>query len=831
MSAHLAIKGVVSGQSAADAFCADMLARIGFAPSEIIGDGKIRRFATSASKRDDAGWYQFHNDDFPAGSFGDWRINEKFKWRARETTELSPQERERLKELKVERQKKIEAGYAAAAGTSRLQWSNAKPASDDHDYLKKKGVAAHGLRAAYGRLLVPASDDDAIISLQSIGADGKKLFTDGGRVAGGYHLIGEIGDTVVIGEGYATCATIHEATGLAVLVAFNNGNMLAVAPKIRAKHPKASIIIAADDDHKTERERGFNPGIRDARKAADAVNGVVAVPPFDRKAGDAGTDWNDYAATKGKEAVAAAFKAIIDNAEITRLALMKALDYDRERAKIAETLGVRTSTLDAQVKAKREEVAAKKVVGLVSEIEPWAESVNVADLLVDTRSLIRRFIICDSATATATALWIAFTHCIEHVHVAPIALITAPGKRCGKTQLLDVIGRLSRRSIFTSNLSSGVVYRMIEASSPTLMIDEADSFLKENEELRGIINSGHTRTTAFVIRCVGEDFEPKRFSTWGAKAIAGIGRLSDTINDRSIILELRRKLQSEKVDRLRHADPKVFEELARKLARFGADHGHVIGLARPHLPDSINERAQDNWEPLLAIADLAGGHWPKEARRAALELSGEKPDNKSTAEELLSDIREIFAADGAERIAHAELLKKLIEDDLAPWATWNRGKPMTPRQLGSRLAEFKIESRTVYIGRFDKPKGFHKDQFADAWSRYLDGRDEGTVQTGDTPLPDTPLPSVTRSPPNESGGFGVTKGVTEKNAVSHPAVQTPGEETVTDGEGDQAAKIQSPVQSPQNPKVSRQGDRVTDQTPPPAKEHGVAGADIMEDEL
>jgi putative DNA primase/helicase len=208
--------------------------------------------------------------------------------------------------------------------------------------------------------------------------------------------------------------------------------------------------------------------------------------------------------------------------------------------------------------------------------------------------------------------------------------------------LLELIGRLSRRPLFASNISPSATFRVIEAFAPTLIIDEADSFLRENEELRGVINSGHTRTTAYVIRCVGQDFEPKRFSTWAAKAIAGIGRLSDTIMDRSIVLELRRKLPQEKIDRLRHADPGLFETLARKLFRFGKDHCVEIGLARPHLPEALNDRARDNWEPLLAIADLAGGHWPAEARRAALELSAEKPDDRSMAEELLADIRNIF---------------------------------------------------------------------------------------------------------------------------------------------------------------------------------------------
>lgn len=806
-----------SKRSATADFRADVLARLGFAPPEIVGDGKIHRFSTSATKHNDAGWYLFHDDDFPAGSFGDWRTGEKFKWRARETREMSQQERERLEALKAEREKKIEAAYSAAAASANKQWSNAKPAGADHAYLVKKGVAPHGLRENYGRLLVPVCDGESIISLQTIDADGEKLFIEGSRVAGGYHVIGEIGETVIVGEGYATCATIHEATGLAVVVALNSGNLLAVAPKIRAKYPMARIIIAGDDDYKTAHERGFNPGLRDAKKAADAVKGIVAVPPFDRKAGDTGTDWNDLASAKGKEAVSLALKSAIDEAEIARLATLNPMEYDRARKDAAKALDVRPDTLDKQVKARREETAADKAIELCTDIEPYSEPVNTAELLNDIRATIARFIVCDPPILTATALWIAFTWTIEHVHIAPLAIITAPEKGCGKTQLLDVIGRLSRRNLFASNISPAATFRIIEAKSPTLLIDEFDSFFGENEELRGVINSGHTRTSAYVIRTIGDDFEVKQFSTWSAKALAGIGRLPETVMSRGIVLSLRRKLKTEKVERLRHAAPGLFDLQARKLARFGEDHGAAIGRARPALPDALSDRQQDNWEPLLAIADHAGAHWPEEARRAALELSGEKPDDKSTAEELLADVRNIFDAEGVQRIALAELLKKLIEDESAPWQTWNRGKPMTARQLGRRLSEFKIEARTVYIGPYDKPKGFHRDQFVDAWTRYLDGADASS--------PDTPLPSVTRSPSNESGDFVVTKEVTEKNGFSHLAGQSPCDQIVTDGEGDRCTNGRSPIKSPGNPIFSRQGDRVTDGYPLPA---GKASEDFEE---
>lgn len=499
-----------------------------------------------------------------------------------------------------------------------------------------------------------------------------------------------------------------------------------------------------------------------------------------------------------------------DDAEIARLGSLSSLAYDREREKAAKALGVRITTLDEQVKARRERSKATEALNLCVDIEPWSAPIIVAELLDEVRATIRRFIVCDPPTVTATALWIAFTWIIDHAQVAPMAIITAPEKRCGKTQLLDVMGRLSMRGLFASSISPAATFRVIEAKSPTLLIDEADAFFRENEELRGIVNSGHTRSSAFVIRCVGESFEPKRFSTWCAKAIAGIGKLADTVMDRSIVLSLRRKLPHEKVERLRHAEPDLFKTLASKLARFGEDHGAAVGRMRPILPEALNDRAQDNWEHLLAIADLAGGNWPKEARRAALALSGAETEAASTSEELLSDIRDIFDADASDRISMARLTRRLCEDEMAPWATWCRGKGITARQLGRKLAEFGIAARTVHISQYDKPKGFLRAQFTDAWARYLDGREEGAEQPDDIASSDTPLRPVTRSPSNETVDILASKEVAGKNGFSHSAISSPGDGIVTKGEGDQIANGKSPIKSPENPKVSRRGDQVTD---------------------
>jgi putative DNA primase/helicase len=715
--------------------------RLGVDPGAILLDGKVKRFATKANGRDEAGWAVGYADGIPAGSFGDWRSGLNETWCARDVRTLTPVEREqhrrRLADASHIREEERQRVQREAAAKAARIWREAEPASTDHPYLKAKSVGPFGVRQYGGSLVVPIRNGGELESLQFIGPDGGKRFLTGGAVAGGYFSIGKPDGVVIVCEGFATGATLHAVTGHAVAVAFNAGNLDAVANAIRGKFPDARIIIAADDDHLTD----GNPGLAKAKSAALNVGGVVAIPPFNRQIGEAGTDWNDFHQLRGEDGTRQAFAAAIappssntgedvaspasgDHApadaaaEIARLATLDAIGYDRERKDAAKRLCIRDATLDAEVKKAREDSAVALMAGMFPVIEPWAEAIDGATLLDDIRNAISRFIICQPETKVAATLWIAFSWFIEAVQVAPLAVITAPEKRCGKTQLLDLIGRLSMRPLVASNISSAAVFRVIEAHRPTLLIDEADAFMKENEELRGVINSGHTRTSAYVIRTVGDDHEPRQFSTWGAKALSGIGSLPETIMDRAVILELRRKLPSESVGRLRHAPSDLFPALARKLARFAHDNEHSIRAARPALPEALNDRAQDNWEPLLAVADLAGGHWPEMARKAALTISGAESEAVSTGAELLTDIKSAFDQDNSLRLSIAMLIDRLTADDMGPWATWNRGKPISPRQLGRRLMEYDIAARTIRFGS-GTSKGFERSQFDDAWARYL----------------------------------------------------------------------------------------------------------------
>jgi putative DNA primase/helicase len=411
-----------------------------------------------------------------------------------------------------------------------------------------------------------------------------------------------------------------------------------------------------------------------------------------------------------------------DEAAIERLAAMSDVEYDRVREAEADRLGVRVLTLDRQRNRARAASGESTQAGSsvqFNQVEPWPEPVEGAALLDEITAVIRRHAVLPPHTDIAIALWIVLTHVIDKVRVAPILVVCSPDRRCGKSTLLALLARLVARAITASNISAPALFRTVEKYRPTLLIDEADSFLRDNEELRGVLNSGHTRDTAYVVRCVGDESEPRRFCTWGSKAIALIGRLPGTLTDRSIVIEMQRKPPGQRVERLRHTPPALFDEIAAKLVRWSAYNAEAVGQALPDIPDELHDRAQDKWEGLLALADLAGGVWPDLARRAALALSGGAPDGDSLKVELLRDVQWIFADRDEDRISSEDLVEELAKDKERPWAEYRHSKQITQRQLAGLLVPFGIASSSVRLKDGRTPKGYRFEQFIDAFSRYL----------------------------------------------------------------------------------------------------------------
>jgi len=573
--------------------------------------------------------------------------------------------------------------------------------------------------------------------LQAIDESGKKSLIKGLSKNGlfvpitGEKLPADYAGKIYIGEGFSTVKTVRQASNDPTVAAIDSGNLLHVTKAWRKKCPQAEIIIAGDIDKS-------GTGQVKANEAAFAIDGLVALPPFTEKElsiDSPPSDFNDYAALHGLEAVERALtkanppsdtktpesnNALHYENAIKELAKLKPFQYDQVRKEEAKKLRVQIKTLDIDVRTARKE--SNQDDPPFTDIEPYSEPIVPAQLLDDITDTIQRFIVLDKHQAQAAALWVSACWFVDVIHAAPIALINAPEKACGKTQLLTVLGKLAPRAAQASGISQSVLFRMIEAYQPTLFIDEIETVLKDNDDLRCLINAGHTRDSAYVWRSVakGDDFVPTRFRVWGMKAICGINaiKLAETVTSRSIIFELRRKKKDEPVQRLREAEPDLFSTLAAKLARFGEDYSQQAREAQPTLPEALDDRAQDNFEPLLAIADVAGGHWPDTAFKAALELSGATLTTQSTASELLADIKNVSEEKKLDKISTNDLIDALISDKEKPWATYNRGNPISPRQIANLLAGYGIKSKTIRTG-YETAKGFEIVQFEDAFNRYL----------------------------------------------------------------------------------------------------------------
>lgn len=293
---------------------------------------------------------------------------------------------------------------------------------------------------------------------------------------------------------------------------------------------------------------------------------------------------------------------------------------------------------------------------------------------------IRRYIALTPAEADVIALWIVHTHCFEAAQDTPYMAITSAEKQCGKSRLLELLELLVLRPWLTGSVSAAVLYRTIADLHPTLLLDESDATFNGNREfgeaLRGVLNSGH-HIGGKASRCerAGDTFIRRDFDTFCPKAIAGIGKLPDTVADRSIPIRLKRKAPGAILERFRRRDVKPeAEQLCGQIAEWLTEHSERLVTMRPELPDALSDRQQDGAEPLLAIADAVGGEWPERARAALVQLlTGSAAEDQSEGVRLLADIRTAYHAVGHDRMTTSELLTRLNTDETLPWVAAIRG--------------------------------------------------------------------------------------------------------------------------------------------------------------
>ncbi|NWH09413.1 MAG: DUF3631 domain-containing protein [Alphaproteobacteria bacterium] len=359
--------------------------------------------------------------------------------------------------------------------------------------------------------------------------------------------------------------------------------------------------------------------------------------------------------------------------------------------------------------------------------------------------------ILQPAQADVVALWCLATHAMEHFQHAPRLAITSAEKGSGKTTLLDVLGDLAPRRLNSGSITGAAYARVVEATSPTLIVDEADTFLAEDDVLRGVLNQGHRRGEC-LIRCVGDNHEARAFNVFAPVAIAALGALPDTLLSRSFVIRMQRAMAHERPARLDEKARADARRLRAMAARWVEDSVDVLSAASPDLPEWMTNREADNWRVLLAIADCAGGAWPERALRAAASMKATAPEDQSAGVKLLADIRAAFHERGVDRITSAELVAWLVAKEDRPWAEWKSGKPMTAVQLAKFLSRYEIRPR---LAKFSgaSARGYDLEDFVDAFNRYLPEAEGNGV----TDPHFEALPKVLPDFPRESGaGNGVT---------------------------------------------------------------------------
>lgn len=362
-----------------------------------------------------------------------------------------------------------------------------------------------------------------------------------------------------------------------------------------------------------------------------------------------------------------------------------------------------------------------------------ADQESGAGILANVEHFLGKFVAYPSEEAQiAHALWIAHTHLMQSWDSTPRIAFLSPEPGSGKTRALEVTELLVPNPVEAVNVSPAYLFRKVgaEDAQPTILFDEIDTVFgpkaKDNEEIRGLLNAGHRRG-AVAGRCVvrGKTVETEEIPAYCAVALAGLDDLPDTLRTRSVIVRMRRRAPHEQVEAYRRRlQAPAGHALRDRLADWAASIADDMADTWPMMPAGIEDRNADIWEPLLAVADAAGGHWPERARVAAVALvTASQDDTPSLGIRLLADLRDIFGDRAS--MSTIDILAALHQIDDAPWSDL-RGKQLDARGLSIRLGRYQVKRRLLRIGQW-VGKGYAREDLHDAWARYLGSPSEKSV--------------------------------------------------------------------------------------------------------
>ena len=705
----------------------------------LVADASIHRFRGPGDKPGRKNcWYVLFPEG--GGAFGSWRLGIEGTVASKGNGKLTAADKQRIKKAQAEAAKEREELAAVAAKRAARLWAKAVPiaSSDEHPYLTSKSIKPRGCRRLRDLLVLPMKDPISgdLTSLQFIGTNHAKNSIRDGRTAGCYLPITDSAvenpTELLIAEGYATACSILEATGTPTAAAFFAGNLPAVAKALHQKYPKAKITICADDDRNTT----GNPGLTKAREAARQVDGFVAIPKF-VDPNTTGTDFNDLARAEGIEAVSAQIananrpEAAAVDPVLEELAKLSPLEFSKIAKAKAKEIGVDATTLKTEVKKARAKYQTEH-----SEVRPaptWApplqmhaEPVKGEDLIEELVEAIRSFVMLSEDDAFIVALWVLFTWVFEHVaETNPYLRVISATPECGKSTLLKVLRWLARSAWLLARLSPSSFSRAMSNERRTLLLDEGDAFLHENEIMRNLLDGASDPDTAIVsvVEKAGDNWKPIELNLFVPIAIASIGplRKMETVESRGIATHLQRATGAElkKLEKARRLTLKVvLEPLAQKCARWAKDNADTIKNGkRPEFPDTMSGREMDKWEPLVMIACALSKEAEKLANDIALKVSGARADDGRTVGILLLvDLQgpALFENPKTTFQSTSAILEELHKLEHRPWPAFGRGQqPINSIQLARMLKPFGI-----YPTSDGKTRGYKRSDFEDAFMRY-----------------------------------------------------------------------------------------------------------------
>jgi putative DNA primase/helicase len=489
-------------------------------------------------------------------------------------------------------------------------------------------------------------------------------------------VIGDIGNARVIHafesqwDAFAVCdkLSLHEKEDVALIITRGASNGALISGLIPST---ATVFAWKQNDELKNGKRAGDEWLKAVAAYARAPMQVVTVPPQFK-------DVNEWTLAG---AAADELESALDRAEVV--------------------LGIEPTAVDGQVEKSQPEPTPKLQGSQVTlaDVEPWPETVCGARVLDEISKAFSRYIVLPAGAADVLALWCAHAHGFKAFLCSPRLNIQSPERGCGKTTARDVVGVFVPRPLLTENMTVAVLFRVVAAQSPTILADEYDAWLKDNEELRGVFNAGHRRG-ATVYRCEGNNNDVRAFAAFAPAVLCGIGALPGTLHDRSIVIRLERAKPGEVVNRFDSRQTQNEHELCRKLSRWTADNFARLESVDPKLPDGVFNRLADNWRPLFAIAEIAGGDWPQRAAVAFTKLTAKADmDAEGIGIMLLADIRDIFDRTEADPIPAADLVEALVEMEDRPWPELSHGKPITKVKLSRMLKRSKSSQRRSATGR------------------------------------------------------------------------------------------------------------------------------------